>query len=527
MQVSPNRSVVDRPKQVRRRFGLPKVRTGCKTCKRRHIKCDEMKPSCQRCTKLGIECDGYDEKKPAVVIKKPAQRELRPKGCKATKDSNTGDSLPPIPAPIAYNPGGSPEDLQYFQYFQQVSVNELSGGWHEPLWNTYLLQACHEMPFIQDMALALAAQGRFERLKHGIHPFETAHQRRIYAMKKYSKSLAEIRRYLASASQPDVRMFLLVSLLIYIFEFKQGNMETAVRQVRSTLALFKNMRSIKSSVYVYNHHVRCPETLEDVIVDMVARLDKQGFLLQAKQPSTKAERIPDVSVLGMSHQNPESTDVPADFPNVFVARRYISFIQYWGRPNFASDAVKHILRHVQKVQGKTVDGPDSGRIVSAREFSNRFLETKQWLTGIEKLFQRLQTLPSSDYRCALSVKIQGLATLLVMACGIGFRLEARTNIALQEVHTKYGSVRGLCEEMLRLGRMAVDDPAFLRCYVFDFGIIVCILVILFATNDPDLEKQTVKILRDMRPRKEGVWDSCVVTVMAETIVRSRSTMQML
>ncbi|OAL35021.1 hypothetical protein AYO20_05736 [Fonsecaea nubica] len=37
-----------------------KVRSGCITCKRRRIKCDEEKPTCQRCIRSGKVCLGYD-----------------------------------------------------------------------------------------------------------------------------------------------------------------------------------------------------------------------------------------------------------------------------------------------------------------------------------------------------------------------------------------------------------------------------------------------------------------------------------
>ena len=33
-----------------------KTRSGCVTCKRRRIKCDEMKPCCEKCKKLGRPC---------------------------------------------------------------------------------------------------------------------------------------------------------------------------------------------------------------------------------------------------------------------------------------------------------------------------------------------------------------------------------------------------------------------------------------------------------------------------------------
>ncbi|KAK0120067.1 hypothetical protein ONS95_011480 [Cadophora gregata] len=51
------RDVVARKRNTGRRS---KVKTGCKTCRIRKIKCDEIKPSCQRCTTTGRTCDGYE-----------------------------------------------------------------------------------------------------------------------------------------------------------------------------------------------------------------------------------------------------------------------------------------------------------------------------------------------------------------------------------------------------------------------------------------------------------------------------------
>lgn len=38
-----------------------RTRTGCLTCKRRRVKCDEAKPSCYCCQKSNRKCDGYAE----------------------------------------------------------------------------------------------------------------------------------------------------------------------------------------------------------------------------------------------------------------------------------------------------------------------------------------------------------------------------------------------------------------------------------------------------------------------------------
>ncbi|KAI0515432.1 hypothetical protein F5B22DRAFT_646706 [Xylaria bambusicola] len=46
---------------VKRRATHAKARTGCLTCKRRKVKCDEAKPWCARCVKAGYKCAGYED----------------------------------------------------------------------------------------------------------------------------------------------------------------------------------------------------------------------------------------------------------------------------------------------------------------------------------------------------------------------------------------------------------------------------------------------------------------------------------
>ncbi|KAJ0422312.1 hypothetical protein BJY00DRAFT_81718 [Aspergillus carlsbadensis] len=43
--------------------GIPYTSTGCNTCRRRKVKCDETKPECLRCTNHGHKCTGYDRKR--------------------------------------------------------------------------------------------------------------------------------------------------------------------------------------------------------------------------------------------------------------------------------------------------------------------------------------------------------------------------------------------------------------------------------------------------------------------------------
>ncbi|KAJ5646185.1 hypothetical protein N7490_002557 [Penicillium lividum] len=42
-----------------RKTNITRSRTGCHTCRRRRVKCDEDKPFCKTCVRLGLTCDGY------------------------------------------------------------------------------------------------------------------------------------------------------------------------------------------------------------------------------------------------------------------------------------------------------------------------------------------------------------------------------------------------------------------------------------------------------------------------------------
>ncbi|RDW72855.1 hypothetical protein BP6252_06762 [Coleophoma cylindrospora] len=54
-------ATVAKSRQVRRRWHQ-RTFSGCPTCRRRHVKCDERTPACSNCTRLGLECHDYAQK---------------------------------------------------------------------------------------------------------------------------------------------------------------------------------------------------------------------------------------------------------------------------------------------------------------------------------------------------------------------------------------------------------------------------------------------------------------------------------
>ncbi|KAF7717447.1 Fungal Zn(2)-Cys(6) binuclear cluster domain-containing protein [Penicillium ucsense] len=67
--------------------------TGCSTCRRRHVRCDEAAPTCKNCTRLGLECDGLQGRMTFKVYgPTPTSQTSRLSGQSRGKQSNPESS---------------------------------------------------------------------------------------------------------------------------------------------------------------------------------------------------------------------------------------------------------------------------------------------------------------------------------------------------------------------------------------------------------------------------------------------------
>ncbi|KAG4271332.1 hypothetical protein FPRO04_11094 [Fusarium proliferatum] len=145
-----------------------RARTGCATCKKRHVKCDETKPACLNCLKWRGSCDGYGDAAatPAESATEPRPRSTASRS-KATANSatksratskikvTTGSTAvvkarpPTIPEEPAINTicFTSSEQRSYFDEWSALSVGFLSGGLGDSrLWTTTMPQLTLQEP---------------------------------------------------------------------------------------------------------------------------------------------------------------------------------------------------------------------------------------------------------------------------------------------------------------------------------------------------------------------------------------------
>ncbi|TID16892.1 hypothetical protein E2P81_ATG09449 [Venturia nashicola] len=101
------------PQFYRKRSSAPKLKTGCVTCKQRHIKCDEKRPACLRCKKAGKVCGGYVH---------PTKARSAPNMTEPQHSSLQSLTLPP-------------KESRAMSFYLRVVAIELAGWQCTPFWN--------------------------------------------------------------------------------------------------------------------------------------------------------------------------------------------------------------------------------------------------------------------------------------------------------------------------------------------------------------------------------------------------------
>ncbi|KAM0323662.1 hypothetical protein ACHAQA_008597 [Verticillium albo-atrum] len=186
-----------------------KVRTGCLTCKKRKVKCDEAKPACSRCTTTGRKCAGYE----LEYQKSPQERSLawyRPHQLIA-HDQREGRA---------------------FQYFSRVVGPVLSGPQDAYFWTHLVMQFGHFAPAVRHAVLAISClhedfqNGRRISLELPANPF---------AIKHYNASIRHIQ------AARDENLVLLTCVLYLCVAYLLGDMDSVGRHCSHGVAILSEI----------------------------------------------------------------------------------------------------------------------------------------------------------------------------------------------------------------------------------------------------------------------------------------------
>ena len=199
--------MTSQPRQKLLRVQSSRSTSGCRSCKARHVKCDEGQPTCQKCIKARIPCQygAFQLHSTKFVI------------------YSVPRSLPDIPQL-------NPPERRSLHYFRCHAAAHMAAPFHTKSWIYCVLQLAEGHTFVMSALLALST----------IHESysQTSNLREHYQsifFHHYNSAMKEISR--ADHSEIHVHAILISSIVFYSFETLRGCLFRALQHVQAGLKI--------------------------------------------------------------------------------------------------------------------------------------------------------------------------------------------------------------------------------------------------------------------------------------------------
>ncbi|KAE8389588.1 hypothetical protein BDV23DRAFT_173030 [Aspergillus alliaceus] len=234
------------PTRKQRRASGKRSTTGCRTCRARHVKCDESPGLCKNCTLTGRKCDGYDLHRLKVQSK-----------------------MLPCPQKFGTHFGWitTAEERHFFSYFQHHSIPSLVGLSDSPLWQQLVLQMSHAEQAAYHAVIMLGAIHQVSE-ENGMRltGADLYSMRHRFALDQSSRSFSSLNKRSISHDPQLYQVLLLCCLLYIISEILWGHYESAIRHLQNGLRVLKEFKA--------NQSLETP--IEQFLVVEFTRLDAQA-----------------------------------------------------------------------------------------------------------------------------------------------------------------------------------------------------------------------------------------------------------
>ncbi|KAK0667771.1 hypothetical protein QBC41DRAFT_365940 [Cercophora samala] len=473
-------SLDHRPRATR--ASVPKVRSGCVTCKRRHVKCDEAKPACQRCLKWQGFCDGYK----TAELAPPKDDRRRRRSSPSARSEKSDSGLPAnfetlqLSDQFGVEENSSQESSQnselddhwetfYCDCWSSLASN-LGGGWFSsPLFTQTIPQISQDEPAIRYAIMAIAALAC--SLSPNIVPADSSvgdanDYHYNAALTHYGQAIRLIRLQQEPNSASTLRVAVVACILFACFEILHGSHEAAVNHISFGSLMLSGQADVAQL------------KLEDEIMQVFERMEWSAWSIGLMTGTVQ------VPIEINSRFSPD--DMPTKFSGLGEARRWWDAIQHW------------TLHFSQAMAGPTyADGDFLPGIKTMQSQCLGMLE--RW----NSLFWPLYTTASSprkgsSYYQATSLLLQSIV-LHAYISSFGFQ----DHYALEQITSQF-------KEMVRLsGILLSNQTVFKGCsevFTLDSGPTCSLFLAATKCLDPTVQAEATSFLTKYA-RRDGFWDS--------------------
>ncbi|KAL9137357.1 MAG: hypothetical protein Q9175_001429 [Cornicularia normoerica] len=255
----------------------PKSRNGCANCKKRRIKCDEVRPRCSNCEKHSISCDFSSHGPKSASTSSPQEHRHRNSDAKSIP-SMQGSSTDHSPAlllsqqslfdgPRSQQSPLQMVELELLHHFTTETCYTLSdrSESHE-LWRVTVPQVAFQYDFLMRGILAISA----------LHLSFLRPERQTYwghvAAKQQDSALSSFRKIMTNMDESNCDAFFALSSLIVVYGFESPKNSDSLGMFNYNgqdsdewLPLIRGVNSIIISVWPWIKNGRLNGLLHDHI----------------------------------------------------------------------------------------------------------------------------------------------------------------------------------------------------------------------------------------------------------------------
>ncbi|QGA13506.1 hypothetical protein EYB26_001156 [Talaromyces marneffei] len=527
---TPKETTLLRLSQQRRpRTSTEKVRTGCITCKRRHIKCDEAKPHCNNCLKSRGHCEGYAS---------GGNKKTKPSGPAQIIWNATqvvpavGRTVPLYIQPDSPHSHDGDADMRYFdEFIAMIQAPWATAASNGDLWTSAMPQLAHGTPTLRYAAMAIGAlskwigQTKSGLLRVMIVPSTLSTQADTHYFNAVAYYCRALRLQNQQASLQDA---VFLSVLLLFFEVLRGNRKAALDHINHGLALLLILTTDDDT---QNHVAKfAPNPLPVIssVADVFTYLAPQARLILRGKFGHSPPALPNFlkglkkqkqtmeSFMVLLSQVSQSSPIMDRIPTSFTSLD--EFEQLWisfQREQTAIGLIMEEIIHETKTVGTTTEEfPDTFHLKIIGDFRIREFcaGSREVLEAFERAFLPLfdkimmSDPESATYLRAIHLRLQHLGMYIFVNPPIFLDMEL-----LQAQTPSFREYLSLAEVLLRTARRQSKNPAHqlsLQCVLA-----MHLLTVAMHCRDPLVREQAVWMLRDY-PGQDGLFNTHAMYAIA-------------
>ncbi|KAM0323174.1 hypothetical protein ACHAQA_009024 [Verticillium albo-atrum] len=507
------------------RTSTAKVRTGCVTCKKRHVKCDEAKPYCMNCLKSRGYCEGY--------VIKPRKRRSKPEAPPPPPSEPTSQLVQLSPKRLM-EPNLNVVDFEtdlnamYFDEFVNLMRISIGGGTSAgaKLWKVTMPQLARNNTTLRHAGIAIGALSK----SHEFEPLGLTGAL-VTSSPHYQNAVTNYCRALRLQGQAPpgtiLQDTLFLSVLFICFEVIRGDRQSALQHINHGLAVL--FATVNGSGGNLSDLAPNPKAFLADLVETFSTLAAQARTVLGGRIGSGLP-LPELNkgleengqtfeafalvLMSLPQSNADIDMCPVEFRSVDEAEDYWIATQRQGAMK-APDTMD-ILYGSGLLQSEDDDEVD--RIIIELLAHPRFAAvcselkrtTDIWNRAFQPLYRRILLAGTADQPSFL--RALHLRLIYVIVSSAALLPTLGDYHAAEALTPTCREMNSLIETILRTIHSGFTSPA--HRVSLDGGVTWQLSLVALYCRDPLVREDAIRIM-NAYPRREGLWDTRLFLAVAE------------